>query len=139
MIVGLGLDVCGIDRMRKNLERYGHGFMDKVLSPAEAAYCARRRDPAVPFAGRFAAKEAAIKALGAPKGLRWTDMVILPAEDAPPRLALRRVGIEAAHALGVTRTWLTITHDSGIASAVVILEALDGQPLLAPHPDAEPT
>lgn len=133
MIVGLGLDVCGIDRMRKNLARYGPAFMDKVLSAEERAYCERRRDPAVPFAGRFAAKEAAIKALGAPDGLRWTDMIILPAEDAPPRLALRRVGIETAHKLGATRAHLTITHDGGIAAAVVILEAVPGEPLLAAH------
>jgi holo-[acyl-carrier protein] synthase len=136
MIVGLGLDVCGIDRMRKNLERYGPSFMDKVLSADERAYCERRRDPAVPFAGRFAAKEAAIKALGAPEGLRWTDMIILPAEDCPPRLALRRVGIETAHKLGATRAILTITHDAGIAAAVVILEAVPGEPLLAAYPES---
>lgn len=135
MIVGLGLDVCDIDRMRKNLERYGHAFMDKVLTPAERAYCERRRDPAVPFAGRFAAKEAIIKALGAPDGLRWTDMVILPAQDAPPRIGLRRVGIDAAHRLGATRAILTITHDAGVAAAVVILEAVDGQPLLEAYPE----
>lgn len=133
MIVGLGLDVCDIARMRKNLERYGHAFMDKVLTPAERAYCERRRDPAVPFAGRFAAKEAIIKALGAPDGLRWTDMVILPAKDAPPRFGLRRVGIEAAHRLGATRSHLTITHDAGVAAAVVILEANGGEALLAAH------
>lgn len=135
MIVGLGLDVCDIDRMRKNLERYGHAFMDKVLTPAERAYCERRRDPAVPFAGRFAAKEAIIKALGAPDRLRWTDMVILPAEDAPPRIGLRRVGIDAAHRLGATRALLTITHDAGVAAAVVILEAVDGQSLLEAYPE----
>lgn len=135
MIVGLGLDVCDIDRMRKNLERYGLGFMDKVLTSAERAYCERRRDPAVPFAGRFAAKEAIIKALGAPEGLRWTDMVVLPAENSPPRIGLRRVGIEAAHRLGATRALLTITHDAGVAAAVVILEAVPGEPLLAPHPE----
>jgi len=135
MIVGLGLDVCDIDRMRKNLDRYGLAFMDKVLTPAERAYCERRRDPAVPFAGRFAAKEAIIKALGAPDGLRWTDMVILPAEDAPPRIGLRRVGIDAAHRLGATRALLTITHDAGVAVAVVILEAVPGEPPLAAYPE----
>lgn len=135
MIVGLGLDVCDIDRMRKNLERYGHAFMDKVMTPAERAYCERRRDPAVPFAGRFAAKEAIIKALGAPDGLRWTDMVILPAEGAPPRIGLRRVGIEGAHRLGATRALLTITHDAGVAAAVVILEAVPEEPLLEAYPE----
>ena len=130
MIVGLGLDVCDIERMRKNLARHGAAFMDKVLTAEERAYCERRRDPAVPFAGRFAAKEAAIKALGAPDGLRWTDMVILPAQDAPPQLLLRRVGARAARNLGATRSLLTITHDGGVAAAVVILEAVPGHDLL---------
>ncbi|MCC6877591.1 MAG: holo-ACP synthase [Sandaracinaceae bacterium] len=130
MIVGLGLDVCDIDRMRRNLERHGAAFMDKVLTPEERAYCERRRDPAVPFAGRFAAKEAAIKALGAPDGLRFSDMVILPADNAPPKLLLRRVGAQAARALGATRSLLTITHDGGVAAAVVLLEAVPGEALL---------
>ncbi|HEY8432560.1 MAG TPA: holo-ACP synthase [Sandaracinaceae bacterium] len=137
MIVGLGLDVCDVARMRKNLERYGHAFMDKVLTPAERAYCERRPDPAVPFAGRFAAKEAIIKALGAPEGLRWKDMVITPARGAPPRIGLRRVGLEAAHRAGATRAHLTITHDAGVAAAVVILEAVPGEPLLAPYEEEE--
>lgn len=124
MIVGLGLDVCDIERMRKNLDKHGHAFMDKVLTEEEKAYCARKRDPAVPFAGRWAAKEAAIKALGAPPGLRYTDMVIEPACDhAPPRLVLFGVGASHAASLGVTRTHLTITHDADVAAAVVILEA----------------
>jgi holo-[acyl-carrier protein] synthase len=130
VIVGLGLDVCDIERMRKNLARHGAAFMDKVLTPEERAYCERRRDPAVPFAGRFAAKEAAIKALGSPDGLRWTDMVILPADNAPPQLLLRRVGAQTARRLGATRSLLTITHDAGVAAAVVILEAVDGHELL---------
>ena len=131
MIVGLGLDVCDIARIRTNLERHGLSFMDKVLDADERAFCERRGDPAVPFAGRFAAKEAAIKALGAPKGLRWTDMVILPAEDAPPALRLRGVGLEAARRLGAKRSWLTITHDGGVAAAVVILESHEGEETLA--------
>lgn len=123
MIVGLGLDVCEIARVRRSLERHGPRFMDKVLTPDERAYCERRRDPAVPFAGRFAAKEAAIKALGAPEGLRWHDMIIVPAEGCPPSLMLRGAGADAAARLGVARTHLTITHDGGVAAAVVILEA----------------
>lgn len=122
MIVGLGLDVCEVARLRRALERHGARFMDRVLTAEERAYCEKRRDPAVPFAGRFAAKEAAIKALGAPAGLRWHDMLVMPAEGGPPALTLRGVGAEAAARLGASRTHLTITHDGGIAAAVVILE-----------------
>jgi holo-[acyl-carrier protein] synthase len=124
VIVGLGLDVCEIARVRQSLERHGPQFMDKVLTPEERAYCEKRRDPAVPLAGRFAAKEATIKALGAPPGLRWHDMIILPAEDGPPSLSLHGVGADRAHSLGVVRSHLTITHDGGVAAAVVILEAI---------------
>lgn len=124
MIVGLGLDVCDIARMRRNLEKHGLAFMDKILTDAEKAYCERKRDPAVALAGRWAAKEAAIKALGAPEGLRYTDMVIEAASDhAPPRLVLSGVGASHAAKLGVTHSHLTITHDAGVAAAVVILEA----------------
>jgi holo-[acyl-carrier protein] synthase len=123
MIVGLGLDVCEIARVRRSLERHGAPFMDKVLTAEERAYCEKRRDPAVPLAGRFAAKEATIKALGAPEGLRWHDMVIVPAEGGPPGLALHGVGAATAERLGVVRSHLTITHDGGVAAAVVILEA----------------
>ncbi len=125
MIVGLGLDVCDIARMRTNLEKHGLAFMDRILTEEERAYCERKRDPSVALAGRWAAKEAAIKALGAPEGLRYTDMVIEAASDhAPPRLVLFGVGASHAARLGVNRTHLTITHDGGVAAAVVILEAV---------------
>ena len=125
MIVGIGIDLCDIARVRRNLRRYGSRFMDRVLTPAERAYCEKRKDVATTFAGRFAAKEAAIKALGAPRGLRWRDMEVLPAEGAGPRLGLYRSGEQAALRLGATRTHLSITHDGGIAAAVVVLEADD--------------
>ena len=123
MIVGLGIDICEIERIRRNLRRYGARFMDRVLTPQERAYCEKRKDAAVPCAARFAAKEAAIKALGGPGGLRWSDIEIVPAEDGPPRLILRGVGEQTAGRLGATRSHLTITHDAGVAAAVVILEA----------------
>jgi holo-[acyl-carrier protein] synthase len=123
MIVGLGLDICDIARVRRSIERHGERFMRKVLTPDEYDLVCGRGDPAVAFAGRFAAKEATIKALGSPEGLRWYDMEVLPARPRPPQLLLRGVGAAAAAALGVTRTHLTITHDAGVAAAVVVLEA----------------
>jgi len=124
MIVGLGLDLCDISRVRRNLKRYGPRFMDRVLTAAERAYCEKHRDPAVPFAGRFAAKEAAIKALAAPSGLRWHDMEVVPAAaGTAPRIVLRDSAERAARKLGACRYHLTITHDAGVAAAVVILES----------------
>lgn len=123
MIVGLGMDVCEVARVRRSIERHGERFLRKVLAPDELAHCAGRPDVAVCFAGRFAAKEAAIKALGAPEGLRWYDMEVEPARDGPPGLRFRRVAADRAARLGVSRSLLSITHDAGVAAAVVVLEA----------------
>jgi holo-[acyl-carrier protein] synthase len=125
MIVGIGIDVCDISRMRRNLQKFGPRFMDRLLTPAERAYCERRKDAAVPFAGRFAAKEAAIKALGGVEGLRWHDMEIVPADRGRPRLTLRGAGARAAERLAATRLHLSITHDAGVAAAVVIMESTE--------------
>lgn len=123
VIVGLGIDLCDVSRVRRSVERHGERFLRKVLAPAELSYCLARPDVPLCFAGRFAAKEAAVKALGAPEGLRWHDMEVEPARGAPPRLVLRRLAAEHASRMGVARTHLTITHDAGVAAAVVILEA----------------
>lgn len=122
MIVGLGIDVCAIDRVRKSLERHGRRFAERVLTEAELAYCERHRDPAISFAGRFAAKEALIKALGGPPVLRFHDMIVAPAEGGPPRFELRGSAADAMARLGATHVHLSITHDAGVAAAVVILE-----------------
>jgi holo-[acyl-carrier protein] synthase len=122
VIVGLGLDVCEIARVRRSLTRHGDRFMARLLTPAEAAYCARHADPATPFAGRFAAKEALIKALGAPEGLRWHDMEVVRDARGRPSLALRGAAAEAAASLGAVRSHLSLTHDAGVAAAVVVLE-----------------
>jgi holo-[acyl-carrier protein] synthase len=127
MIVGLGLDVCEIARVRRSLRRHGGRFMDRVLSSEERAFCEQRRDVAVPFAGRFAAKEAMIKALGAPEGLRFHDMTVVPARGGPPQMQLSGAGAEAAKRMGASRIHLTITHDAGFAAAVVVLERDDSE------------
>ncbi len=123
MIVGLGIDVCEIARVRRSIARYGERFLLRVLTEDETAYCLRMRDPATPFAARFAAKEAAIKAFGgAPAGMRWQDLEVLPADRCPPRLVIRAAGAEAMARMGATHVHLTLTHDGGVAAAVVILE-----------------
>ena len=128
MIVGLGLDVCSIARARAALEEHPDAVMRRVLSDAEQAYCESSRDPAMTFAGRFAAKEAMLKALGAPSEVSLSDVVIRPAENGPPKVTLEGAGLKAAHALGVTRTWLSLSHDGDMAAAVVVLEAIEGEP-----------
>jgi holo-[acyl-carrier protein] synthase len=122
VILGLGVDVCEVARIRRGLARHGPRFMARLLTPDEAAYCERHVDPATPMAGRFAAKEALIKALGAPEGLRWHDVEVVREPGGRPSLALRGAAERAAEALGMTRAHLSLTHDAGVAVAVVILE-----------------
>ncbi len=121
MIVGLGIDVCSVARVRRSLRRFGPRFMRRVLTEAEFAYCAAHRDPAEPFAARFAAKEATLKALGVPSGLRWQQMEVVRSERGAPSLHLHEAAAEAAEALGARSAHLSLTHDAGVAAAVVVL------------------
>lgn len=97
-------------------------FLARCFTPGERAFCEARRDRASRYAARFAAKEAAVKALGAPRGVRWLDLEVTRAEGRPPSLALAGPAAEAARRAGVARIHLTITHDGGMAAAVVVLE-----------------
>jgi holo-[acyl-carrier protein] synthase len=111
MIVGLGIDVCSVPRIASALERFGERFWERVLSPRErVAVVARHADRAVLLAGRFAAKEAFSKAIGAPKDVWWHDVEV------------RRAPTGAPERLGVRRMLISITHDAGVAAAVVVLE-----------------
>ncbi len=123
MIVGIGIDVASITRMDRALERYGERFWERILTPRERHDLARRTaDRGAALAGRFAAKEAASKALGAPRDVFWHDLEVRRGELGAPSLHL--AGPAAAHAaqLGVRRCHLSITHDAGVAAAVVVLE-----------------
>lgn len=124
MIVGLGMDVVEIARIARVLggpPARAERFLARCFTPAERAYCDARVDRAARYAARFAAKEAAVKALGAPPGVRWIDLEVSRAEGAPS-LALAGAAADAGRGLGVERVLLTITHDGGIAAATVVLE-----------------
>lgn len=130
MIVGLGMDVVEVARIRRILDGPGDRaarFLARCFTVAERAYCDVARDRAHRYAARFAAKEAASKALGAPAGISWHDVEVARGEG-PPALVLRGVAAEAAARAGATRAHLTITHDAGIAAATVILEASPSPP-----------
>jgi holo-[acyl-carrier protein] synthase len=122
MVVGLGIDVCSIERMQQALDRFGERFRDRILTPDERTDLQQRVDRATALAGRFAAKEAAAKALGAPRDVFWHDLQIRRGDLGAPRLEL--LGPAAAHGarLGVVRSLVSITHDGGVAAAVVVLE-----------------
>src|SRR2546428_6240715 len=109
MIVGLGVDVCDVARIRRALEgRTGARFQTRVFTAAARAYCeARRRGRFASYAARFAAKEAAMKALGTgwAQGVAWRDFEVVRARGAPPRLVLHGRAAALARRRGMVR-WL---------------------------------
>lgn len=123
-IVGLGLDVVRIQRLEEAFERRGERFLDRVFTPAERAYCERRKARFASYAGRFAVKEAAMKLLGTgwSRGVRWRDLEVLRDPGRPPRLVLHGRSAAIAAEQGIARIHVAITHDAGIASAVAIGE-----------------
>jgi holo-[acyl-carrier protein] synthase len=121
MILGLGLDACDCGRMRLILERRGQSFLTRVCTPAEIAYVQARPRPWEHAAARFAAKEAVFKALGAPPGIGWKDVEVLRATGVPVVL-LHGAAAAEARTLGVEQIHLALTHERGLAIAVVALE-----------------
>ena len=123
MIVGLGVDVCDVARIRRALAgRAGARFQARVFTPAEQAYCeARRRGRFASYAVRFAAKEAAMKALGTgwAGGVGWRDFEVVRARGAPPRLVLHGRAAALARGRGMVRWLLALTHtgESALASS----------------------
>lgn len=115
MIVGVGIDVVDIARFVATLERVP-GLRARLFTPEE------RDLPAASLAARFAAKEAIAKALGAPPGMRWQDATVRRVAGAQPVVEIVGTVRAAADALGVDRFHLSISHDAGIASAVVVAE-----------------
>ncbi|HYL10243.1 MAG TPA: holo-ACP synthase [Candidatus Acidoferrales bacterium] len=124
MIVGLGMDIAEVERVRSAIERHGQSFLRRVFTPAEIAYCEKHRNKHERYAGRFAAKEAAMKALGTGwrSGVRWQDIEVVREASGKPALALRGVAGKIAKRLRVTNISLTITHTTKEALAQVIFE-----------------
>jgi holo-[acyl-carrier protein] synthase len=121
MIVGVGIDVAEIDRFDAALERTPN-MADRLFLPGELYAPDGARRGVASLAARFAAKEALAKALGVPRGLRWLDAEIVTEDSGRPRLIVRDTVAEAAAALGVRAWHISLSHDAGVASAVVIAE-----------------
>lgn len=130
MIVGMGIDLVDIDRIRAVLERHGGRARARLFTPGELAYADRRQDPARHLAARFAAKEAAYKALaGSPsaRAIGWRDIEVVSDLDGRPGLRLHGLAAARARELGVVAAWLTMTHADRMAAATVVLEADRGR------------
>ncbi|WP_062207422.1 holo-ACP synthase [Streptomyces sp. NBRC 109706] len=121
MIVGVGIDVAEIERFGRSLERTPE-LARRLFVEAELWLPSGERRGVASLAARFAAKEALAKALGAPGGMRWTDAEVIQTESGRPRLEVRGTVAARAAALGVTGWHISLSHDAGVASAVVIAE-----------------
>jgi len=121
-IIGLGLDATDIPRIAAAIERYGDRFLQRIFTEGEIAYCMRRRVPSVHFAGRFAAKEAAMKALGTghTQHVLWRGVEVVR-HGGPPQLRFHGGAAAKFAALGAGSSLLTITHSDTLALAQVLL------------------
>jgi holo-[acyl-carrier protein] synthase len=121
-IVGIGMDATDLPRIAAAIEKYGDRFLSRILTDEELAYCRRRRDPVPHVAGRFAAKEAGMKAIGTghSQGVLWRDVEVFR-YGGPPQLRFHGAAGEHFARLGAERALLTITHAQTVAMAHVIL------------------
>lgn len=124
MIVGSGIDIAEIGRIRKSVERYGERFLNRVYTAAEQAYCLRKRNAAESLAARFAAKEAGAKALGTgiSFGVNWLEIEVVREPSGRPTLRFHGRALEIASHLGVKHAALSLTHTGELAMASVVLE-----------------
>lgn len=122
MIVGVGIDVAEVERFGRSLARTP-GMAERLFTETELYLPSGDRRGTASLAARFAAKEALAKALGAPAGLLWTDAVVVTGGDGRPRIEVRGTVAARAAELGVLSWHVSLSHDAGIASAVVIAEA----------------
>jgi holo-[acyl-carrier protein] synthase len=125
VIVGSGVDLAEVSRIRQAVERYGGRFVDRVFTPAEVAYVERKANRFERYAARFAAKEAGMKAIGTGwrKGVRWQDFEVANLPSGKPTLRLHGQAARIAEALGVRAISLSLTHTKDAGLAFVILEA----------------
>jgi holo-[acyl-carrier protein] synthase len=121
-IIGIGIDATEIARIAETIDRYGDRFLRRVFTESEIAYCQQKRDFASSYAARFAAKEAAMKALGTghSRGVYWTGIEVLR-RHGPPKLAFHGGAADRLRAMGATSSIVTLTHSRDLAIAHVML------------------
>ena len=121
---GIGVDVVQVDRLVKSLERFGKRMEARLFTDGELEYCRRHKDPLPHLAARFAAKEAAFKAIGTglSAGVGWKQAEVIQPGGEQPRLEFSGAALERFVKLGCRSTHLSITHDGGLAIACVVIE-----------------
>ena len=124
MIVGTGIDIAEVPRIRHSIERFGERFLRRIYTAGEIRYCDSKANRVERYAARFAAKEAAMKALGTgwSHGVRWRDCEVVRMPGGRPTIAFHGRAGEIAARLGVKNAALSLSHTSEQAIAQVILE-----------------
>jgi holo-[acyl-carrier protein] synthase len=124
MITGIGIDVVQNERIHDSIERFGDRFTNRIYTEGEKEYCSKSANPALHYAARWAAKEAAFKALGTgwSAGVKWKDVEVKRLDSGKPELHLHGEALTHATSMGATRFHVSLTHDQLISCAVVIFE-----------------
>jgi holo-[acyl-carrier protein] synthase len=124
MIVGTGIDIAEVGRIRETIKRHGERFLKRVFTEGEIQYCESKANRVERYAARFAAKEAGMKAIGTGwnHGVRWRDIEVARKPGGRPTLVLHGKAAEFAAKLGTTNIALSLTHTAEQAMAQVILE-----------------
>lgn len=128
MILGTGVDLAEVDRIREAVEKYGRRFLERVFTAGEIAYVDAKANRYERYAARFAAKEAGMKAIGTGwrRGVRWRDFEVRNERSGKPSLVLHGEAAEVARRMGVEAVHLSLTHTASLAQAFVILEGSGG-------------
>lgn len=126
MILGTGIDIIEVDRIRGSFQKFGERFVNRILRPAEIEYCLKHRDPAPFLAARFAAKEAISKAFGTGIGARlgWQDLEVGRRESGEPFVILHDAGARLLADRGGRIVHLSLSHTQNMAAAMAILEGV---------------
>jgi len=125
MVVGTGVDIAETSRLEQALERHGERFAKRIFTPAEITYCEKSKNRGERYAARFAAKEAAFKALGTGwgAGVRWLDVEVTHQPSGKPELVLTGRAEEVARELHISRVAVSISHSDRYVVAMVIAES----------------
>ena len=124
MILGTGVDLAEVPRIKASIERFGERFRDRIFTAAEIAYVERKANRFERYAARFAAKEAGMKAIGTgwSHGVRWQDFEVANLPSGKPTLRFHGVAAQIAQKMGVRHVALSLTHTAELGMAHVILE-----------------
>jgi holo-[acyl-carrier protein] synthase len=124
MVLGTGIDIVEVPRIAQSIQRFGDRFLARVFTPAEIRYCQSKANAVERFAARFAAKEAAMKAIGTGMrgGVSWQDFEVGREPGGRPTMLLHGKAAQVAGVLGARRTHLSVSHTEQHAIAYVLLE-----------------